>query len=239
MQVVRRKVWGNLHILPLPETGGRGSEIESIRDKYSTGHVVSVHSIWEGVTFLKGQCHKIFDFWFFSWISFPQATKYINRAVSNFFENLRRYSQLKVHHWCPWPRGQMEKSSIRKVLIILFGHLWEVELTYRYIFAFKFTLRSQHPDIVPIIWRRCGWYWWQIATCVIDTGGKLSAGIVDTGGKFATGINNTSKTGGKICRQCCWYRWCTLTCEYLCEFLKNFKTVLMEYSGAGGKMINE
>ncbi len=22
---------------------------------------------------LKGQCHEIFDFWFFSWISFPQA----------------------------------------------------------------------------------------------------------------------------------------------------------------------
>jgi hypothetical protein len=34
----------------------------------------------------------------------------------------------------------MQKSSIIKVLIILFGHLWEVELTYRYIFAFKFTL---------------------------------------------------------------------------------------------------
>jgi hypothetical protein len=33
-------------------------------------------------------------------------------------------------------------------------HLWEVELTYRYIFAFKFTLRSQQPDIVPIICHR-------------------------------------------------------------------------------------
>jgi hypothetical protein len=44
-----------------------------------------------------------------------------------------------------------EKSSILKVFIILFGHLWEVKLTYRYIFAFKFTLRSQQPDIAPII----------------------------------------------------------------------------------------
>jgi len=64
----------------------------------------------------------------------------------------------------------------------LFGHLWEVELTYRYIFAFKFTLRSQQPDIVPIIchwW--CYWHRWQIATIVVDTGGK-----------FAIGINNTS-----------------------------------------------
>ncbi len=31
---------------------------------------------------LKGQCHKVFDFWFFSWISFPQAPEYTIRAVS-------------------------------------------------------------------------------------------------------------------------------------------------------------
>jgi hypothetical protein len=37
---------------------------------------------------------------------------------------------------------------------------------------------------------------------VINTGGKFATGIVDTHGKFATGINNTSLTGGKICRRC-------------------------------------
>jgi hypothetical protein len=52
--------------------------------------------------------------------------EYTIRVVSNFFENSRRYSQLKVH-------------------------LWEVWLTYRNIFAFKFTLRSQQPVIVPIV----------------------------------------------------------------------------------------
>ncbi len=66
--------------------------------------------------------------------------------------------------------GKWKKSSIIKVFIILFGHLWEVELTYRYIFAFKVTLRSQQPDLVPI--------------------------VIETSGKFATGINNTSETGG-------------------------------------------
>jgi hypothetical protein len=50
--------------------------------------------------------------------------------------------------------GKWKKSSIIKVLIILFVYLWEVELTYRYNFAFKFTLRSQQPDIVPIICHR-------------------------------------------------------------------------------------
>ncbi len=41
-----------------------------------------------------------------------------------------------------------------------------VDLTYSYIFAFKFTLRSPQPYIVPIICHR-------FATGVVDTGGKL------------------------------------------------------------------
>jgi hypothetical protein len=45
---------------------------------------------------LKGQCHEIFCFWFFSWISFPQAPDYTIRDISNFFENSRRYSQPPV-----------------------------------------------------------------------------------------------------------------------------------------------
>ncbi len=56
---------------------------------------------------LKGQCHEIFCFWFFSCISFPQAPEYTIRAVSNFFENLRRYSQLKVDHRYQRHRGQI------------------------------------------------------------------------------------------------------------------------------------
>ncbi len=47
---------------------------------------------------LKRQCHEIFCFWFFSWISFPQAPEYTIKAVSNFFENLRRYLQHEVDH---------------------------------------------------------------------------------------------------------------------------------------------
>jgi hypothetical protein len=44
------------------------------------------------------------------------------KPFANLFKNLQRYSQLKVDH-----RWQMEKSSIRKVLIF-FWHLWVVEL---------------------------------------------------------------------------------------------------------------
>ncbi len=88
----------------------------------------------------KGQCHKIFDYWFFSWISFPQAPEYT------------------------------------------IVHLWEVELTYRYIFAFKFTLRSQQPDIVPLF-----------ATGVIGSGGKLPpvSTLAKLVAKFAPGVVET------------------------------------------------
>ncbi len=48
----------------------------------------------------KGQCHEIFPFWFFSSISFPPAPEYPIRTVSKFFENSRRYSQLKVDYRC-------------------------------------------------------------------------------------------------------------------------------------------
>jgi len=41
---------------------------------------------------------------------FPHAPDYTNMAVLNLFENLRRYSQLKV-------------ANLRKVLNFLFGHL--------------------------------------------------------------------------------------------------------------------
>ncbi len=105
---------------------------------------------------LKGQCHEIFCFLFFSSISFPQASDYAIRAVSNFFENSRRYSQLKVCHRCQMDTGgKWKKPSSRKILIILFGHLWVLELTYILIFAIKFTLSCLQPDIVAIICRRC------------------------------------------------------------------------------------
>ncbi len=63
---------------------------------------------------LKGQCHEIFCFWFFSSICFPPAPECPSRTVSNFFENSRRYSQLKVDHQCSWHRWQMRKIFNKK-----------------------------------------------------------------------------------------------------------------------------
>ncbi len=49
---------------------------------------------------LKGKCQKIFGFRFSSWIIFPQAPENIFRVISNLFENLQRYLQVKVHCRC-------------------------------------------------------------------------------------------------------------------------------------------
>jgi hypothetical protein len=67
----------------------------------------------------------------------------------------------------------------QKSLNIFFGHIWIVELTHR----FKFYLRCNQSDIVPIISHHCG---------VIDTSGKFTAGVVDTRGKFAAGVIDTT-----------------------------------------------
>ncbi len=56
---------------------------------------------------LKGQCHKIFCFRFFSKNTFPQAPDNNIRIISKFFEISRRYSQVKVHHRCQRHRWQI------------------------------------------------------------------------------------------------------------------------------------
>ncbi len=64
---------------------------------------------------LKGQCHEIFCFWFFSCINFPPAPEYPIRAVLNVFENSRRYSLVKVCH-----RYQRHRRQIlRPVSLVL------------------------------------------------------------------------------------------------------------------------
>ncbi len=58
------------------------------------------------------------------------------------------------------------------------------------------------------------------------------------------GANHTSATDSKIyrqccCHRCCWYWFCTLTCEYIYKFSKKFEMTLMLFSGASGKMLYE
>jgi hypothetical protein len=106
---------------------------------------------------LKGQCHEIFDFWFFRESVSPKPLS-ISLGPFRIFSKIRGDIRSST---CTTGvvgiGGEWKKSSIRKILIILFGHLWVEELTYIKIFAFKFTLRSLQLDIVPIICRRYRW----------------------------------------------------------------------------------
>jgi hypothetical protein len=65
----------------------------------------------------------------------------------------------------------------------------------------------------------------KFAAGVVDTGGNFAAGVVDTGGKFATGVVDTGDA--------------SLLANISANFRKKFETVLMGYSGAGGKLIHE
>jgi hypothetical protein len=94
---------------------------------------------------LKGQCHEIFDFRFSTWISFPQAPDDTMRAVSNFFENSRRYSQLKVHHRCQGHRWQMEKIFNQKNFHYFSWTSLNSTVSIQNFF-FKFIVRCQQFD---------------------------------------------------------------------------------------------
>ncbi len=98
-----------------------------------------------------GQCHEIFSFWFFSWISFPQAPEYTIRAVSNFFENSQSYLQLKVDHRYQRHQWQIchqcqrhRRQNCRRCR----WYWWQICHRCRW-------YRRQFC-------RRCRWHWWQI-----------------------------------------------------------------------------
>jgi hypothetical protein len=63
-----------------------------------------------GITVMKRDSATRFSISGFFMNQFPLAPEYAIRAISNFFENLRRYSQLKVHHRCQRHRWQMQKN---------------------------------------------------------------------------------------------------------------------------------
>jgi hypothetical protein len=90
---------------------------------------------------LKGQCHEIFYFCFFR-NQFPPAPEYPIRIVSNFFENSRRYSQVKVHR-CQWHRWQIA-TGINDT-----GGKFAIGIN---------DTGGKFCHQVPL----CCWHWWQI-----------------------------------------------------------------------------
>ncbi len=79
-------------------------------------------TLWKKIFFIfsfepymiKGTVSRDFLRLAFLWISFPPTPECPVRTVSNFFENSRRYSQLKVDHRCRWHRWQIKKIFNQK-----------------------------------------------------------------------------------------------------------------------------
>ncbi len=179
---------------------------------------------------LKGQCHEIFCFWFFSWTSFPQASDYTIKAVSNFFENSRRYSHLKVCHRC---QKTFKQKNFNNLVWTPLGSRVNIYVNFCLQVHFKvsaawYCCHNLPPvSLIPVaichrrrwhrwqICRRRRWHRWQICRRYRWHRWQICRRY----------LNNTSENGGKICHRCRWYRWCTLTREYLSEFSKKFETV--------------
>ncbi len=90
----------------------------------------------------------------FSWISFHPAPEYPIRTVSNFFENSRRYSQVKVHYGINNTGGKFA-TGVNDT-----GH--------KFATSFASVLDTGG----------------KFATGVNDTSGKFAASVSDTGGNL-------------------------------------------------------
>ncbi len=142
---------------------------------------------------IKGQCHEIFCFWFFSWISFPPAPEYSIKTVLNFYENSRIYLQLKV---CLFQVSAAWFCShyLPEVSLI------QVAICHRRHWHRQQICRQYH-------WQHKG-NWWQnlLPVFLIPVANWPPVSLIPKA----------------ICHRCRWHRWCTLTCEYLREFSKKF-----------------
>ncbi len=67
-----------------------------------------------------------------------------------------------------------------------------------------------------------------VSTTLAKLVAKFAAGVVYTGGKFAAGVTGVVDNGGA-----------PLLANISANFRKKIETVLMGYSGAGGKLIHE
>ncbi len=142
--------------------------------------------------YYKGQCHEIFCFLFFSWISFTPTPEYHIRTVLIFFENSRRYSQAKVHH-----RYQRHR---RHICHRYQRHRWQILPSFSLVLlipvanlppvstipAASVSPQPQSITLAPF------WFFSKIPGDIRKP--RCTTGINDAGGKFTTGV---SDTGGK------------------------------------------
>ncbi len=116
---------------------------------------------------LKGQCHKIFCFWFFWWISLPPARS-IALGPFQFFSKIR---------------GDIRKSKFATGVNDTGVNVTGGKFFYQFRWCCWYLWQICH-------W--CQWYRRQICHWCQRRQWQIATGINDTSGKFATGVNDTS-----------------------------------------------
>ncbi len=154
------------------------------------GHLLKIKSVDSRVNVdifaLKGHCHEIFCFRFFSWITFPQAPDTIIRIISNFF---RKFAEIFASQGAPpvslTPVANLPPVSTTPAAFATgindtggkFCHQFPLCCWHRW----QICQRCQRYQ--RQFCRRCQRRRWLIATGINNTGCKFATRVIDTGGK--------------------------------------------------------
>jgi hypothetical protein len=107
-----------------------------------------------------GQCHEIFDFWFFSWISFCQA--------SDTWQMEKIFKQKNFNNLVWAPLGSRVNIYLNFCLQVHFK------------VSASWYCSHYLPPVSTTLWELVAIF----TAGVVDTGGKFAAGVVDTGGNL-------------------------------------------------------
>ncbi len=159
--------------------------------------------------------------------------------------------------------GKWKKSSSRKILIILFGHLFVCLQVHFKVSSARYCPHYLPPvstspvanlppaSLIPVaschrhrwhrrqICRRYRWHWWQICHRCQQHKRNCWQNLTLVSLRMVANLPPVSLIPAAILHLCHWHRWCTLTCEDLREFSKKFEMTLMLFSRAWGKAIHE
>ncbi len=117
---------------------------------------------------LKRKLTRFFASCFFFMNQFPPAPEYPPRTISNFFENSRRYSQVKVHHRYQRHRQHRQQilSLVLLVLLIPVANLppvWTIPAAnLLQVSTTPVAIWHRYQRNWQQIWNRCQWHRWQI-----------------------------------------------------------------------------
>ncbi len=181
-------------------------------------------------------------------------------TVSNFFENSRRYSQVKVHRRCQRHRWQICRRYQRHRRQICNRYQrHRQQICHRYqrhrqilppVPLVLLTPVANLPPVSTIPAANCHRYQRHRRHIMRTISGcrylkvNLKAKIYIYVTLLLKGAQTKllkffSLKIFFICHRCRWHRWCTLSREYLREFSKKFEMAVMVYSDAWGKLIYE